>query len=80
MLFVCDTCGCVDDTDFASPHAVTRLGMHCSECTPLQLPVPPGGVGSSVTKPGVWHGRFPKRPYDPETDNVVNRSTGIGMG
>lgn len=57
-LFVCEECRCVENTalsGFWLRNTEGRKGKAlCSECDP---------------EIGKWHGRFPKRLYDPETDN-----------
>jgi len=47
-LFICDKCGCVDNTSVTSYYVVGDLPMKhfCSECDP---------------EIGEWHGIFPKR-------------------
>lgn len=74
MLFRCDNCGCVDDTDLAAPNAidVTPGTFLCSRCRDV--------VVDGVIQPGIWHGQFPQEEYDPEFDIVVNQPNGIGMG
>lgn len=57
-IFVCDKCGCIDNT------ATTRYWMRCggfalcSECDPAI---------------GKWHGLFDRRQYDSGRDEPINR-------
>ncbi len=59
-LFVCEECGCIENTALSRFWVrKTDLGPNdgralCSECDP---------------ETREWHGRFPKRLYDPETDS-----------
>lgn len=56
-LFVCEACGCIENTALATfwnRRYYTDPRALCSECRP----------GST------WHGRFPRRQYDPATDHV----------
>lgn len=62
-LFVCDNCGCVDETIIAKPDTTPGKPMLCSGCQPNS----------------VWHGHFEQLKYDPEKDHVINRNTGIGL-
>lgn len=56
-LFVCEECGCVENTALASfwnrRHTTDPRAL-CSECRPDMT----------------WHGCFPRRKYDPDTDHV----------
>lgn len=63
--FVCNTCGCVDALEFAYP-SLPMISQDSLECTQCLT--------------GTWHGHFPKRPYDPSKDVVINRASGIGLG
>ena len=65
MLFVCNKCGCVDMAELAFDGAVPAQAEE-QLCTMCQT--------------GTWHGQFEQRPYDPKTDLVVNRETGISLG
>lgn len=73
MLFCCDECNCVDDTDFANPNAVAQKpGVWlCSACRPISID------GRIVD--GEWHNAFPKEEYDPQQDVVCNRPSGLGL-
>jgi hypothetical protein len=64
-VFVCDECGCIDNTALTNywSRNMKRPGGRggkalCSECDP---------------DIGRWHGRFDRRPYDPEVDAPINR-------
>ena len=76
-LYVCDNCGCVDclSLNLAAPAVTPGAKFLCSECLPV-------GVAQGGFAPGTgkWHGRYPKRAYDPTMDLVVNRPTGLGLG
>jgi hypothetical protein len=66
-LFVCDDCGCVENTALAGPGGYwgrTRLDgkARCSACNP---------------KVGKWHGHFPCEKWDGKR-GVVNRPTTEG--
>lgn len=63
-LFVCDTCNTVDTTVEAYPSRNFNLAN--MQCTKCQT--------------GVWHTAFPRLPYKPEKDHVLNRPSGIGLG
>lgn len=67
-LFVCDECGCVENTALANfywyrsgipdiPDELRNKAM-CSQCDP------------DIKK---WHGKFPKEQYNPSKDQVINR-------
>lgn len=73
MLFCCDACGCVDDTEYADPDAVALPPgtFLCSDCREI--------VVDGVKRFGVWHGYFPKEEFDPQQDTVCNRPSGIGL-
>jgi len=73
MLFCCDNCGCVDDTDLASPDAVALPPgtFLCSRCR--------DNIVDGEQVPGEWHGQFPREEYDPKCDIVCNRANGIGL-
>lgn len=64
-LFVCNSCGCVDNLEFAYPAipVMSQDSLKCSQCLT-----------------GTWHNHYPKRQYNPETDLVINRPTGLGLG
>lgn len=67
-LFVCDKCGCVENT--ALGHYWTKgfkefkntewENALCSECTPLTFP-----NGEKSGAKGKWHDKFPKEKYKP---------------
>ena len=75
-LFVCDKCGCVDNT--ALGHYWTKdypdmwdddvVGLAlCSECAPLYFK---GGERTRFN--GKWHNQFPKKKWDGKIE-VINR-------
>ena len=64
-LFVCVKCECVDSIGLA------YFGV---------LPQKPQNQLCTFCSTGKWHDQFPRAPYNPETDLVVNRPTGIGLG
>lgn len=75
-LFVCDECGCVDNT--ALGHFWGRdlwefLGENksgkalCSECAPTHFD------DGSTSDWGKWHNHFPKKKWDGKAE-VMNRS------
>lgn len=73
MLFVCDDCNCVDDTDLLPGNIVppppgTLLCSHCCKVTV-----------DGVEVPSEWHGLFPREQYDPDQDQVSNRGGGCGV-
>lgn len=74
MLFCCDNCGCVDDTELANPNAVVlQPGTFlCSRCRDVEK--------DGDVLPGEWHGAFPREEYDPKFDVVCNRKNNIGLG
>lgn len=74
MLFCCDVCDCVDDTDLAHPDAVV-LPVGVFKCSRCRDTVDAEGVVYS----GEWHGSFPREQYDPKVDVVCNRANGIGL-
>jgi len=73
MLFCCDECNCVDDTELTHPDAeVVAPGVFlCSACRPVKTD---HGVVA-----GEWHNAFPKEEYDPQQDVVCNRPNGLGL-
>lgn len=54
-LFVCEDCGCIENTALSNFWRRGKGKALCSECDP---------------EIGKWHGRFGKRTYDPENDRV----------
>ena len=80
-LFVCDICGCVDNTalghywgrdrdSFGKPELLGK--MLCSECTPDTYK-----DGTKNPDGGKWHGKFPKRkatPEDLKADGFIDRN------
>lgn len=75
-LFVCDKCGCVDNTaygrywtkDFPDMWAKDNEGLAlCSECAPLTFK-----DGESTDYTGKWHNKFPKEKWDGKLE-VINR-------
>ena len=80
-LFVCDRCGCVDNTalgrywskDMDIWGEDNRGLALCSKCAPDVFE-----DGSPVNRPhdivkfGEWHNKFPKRKWDGKTE-VINR-------
>jgi hypothetical protein len=75
-LFVCDKCGCIDNTatgyywtknrtDMFSDKSLIGKGF-CSECAPTHY------SDGSKTEYGKWHNRFPKRKWNGKI-KVVNR-------
>lgn len=69
QLFCCDRCKHVDAVEIAYPDAPPQpVGNRAPEwvCTQCQE--------------GEWHGLFEYRPYDQETDIVINRPSGVGLG
>lgn len=65
QLFVCGYCEHVDAMELC-PHNRSIKAHADWLCT------------CCAGKP--WHNRFEYRPYNPATDLVVNRATGIGLG
>jgi len=65
QLFVCTRCNCVDHVELAFSHG---------------LPRDPGKQLCTKCSTGSWHGRFPYATYNPYTDMVINRNTGISLG
>lgn len=64
-LFVCDKCGCIENTalgwywgafmkDLTTKETYGKV--FCSECAPLEFP-----DGEKTRFDGKWHGKFPKR-------------------
>lgn len=68
MLFACERCDTVDDTELASisPIAV-EVSTHRFICSCCLSPI------------GAWHNQFPKLVYRPGVDIVCNRPSGIGL-
>ena len=76
-LFVCDKCGCVENTalgrywskDFPNMWDKDNEGLAlCSECAPLYF-----ADGSQTRYNHQWHGKFEKKPWDGK-ESVLNRS------
>lgn len=75
-LFVCDLCGCVDNTalghfwgrnsDMFADKSLKGKAL-CSECSPAEFK-----DGSKHEDGGKWHGRFPKVQWDGKRE-VINR-------
>lgn len=65
LLFVCARCNCVDSLELA------YFGV---------LPQQPEQQVCTKCATGQWHDQFPQEPYNPDTDLVINRPTGIGLG
>jgi hypothetical protein len=67
MLFACDRCNAVDNTELLPILSVSVVAGKrqwlCSCCVPN----------------GVWHNQFPKLVYRPGVDIVCNRPSGIGL-
>lgn len=63
-LFACSTCHCVDSVELAYADALPA-DVRQHQCT--------------YCKTGTWHERFPREPYNPDLDNVVNRPTGLSV-
>lgn len=57
-IFVCEECGCIENTALSRFHMRGDGPALCSACDP---------------EIGRWHGHFAKRPYDPETDHPAWR-------
>jgi hypothetical protein len=57
-LFVCDECGCVENTALSLFWVREDGPALCSHCDP---------------KIDGWHGMFDRRAYDPATDDAINR-------
>jgi hypothetical protein len=82
MLFVCQKCGCVENT--ACGHYWGRerncfgedlIGLAlCSECTPDHYI-----DGSPNPRGGKWHGRFTKELATPEVLDRIGRSNFYGL-
>ena len=75
-LFVCDRCGCVENTalgsywgkDMPSLWKAEDYGKAlCSECAPQQFK-----SGEPTRFTGTWHGLFPKKKWDGKVE-VINR-------
>lgn len=64
-LFVCNKCDHVDSI------AVAYFGV---------LPQKPEEQLCTQCATGQWHDQFEHAPYNPATDLVVNRPTGVGLG
>lgn len=63
--FVCNNCNCVDLVDLAFAGP---------------FPHNPADQLCTFCKTGTWHNQFPREPYLPEEDTVVNRPDGLGLG
>lgn len=81
-LFVCDKCGCVENTalgrywikDMKDMWDADNEGMAlCSECAPTTFK-DGSPTRSGWCEYGKWHGKFPKRKWDGKTE-VINRRT-----
>lgn len=69
-LFVCDNCDCIENTALGLywsrnnknlwPPEILGKAL-CSECAPLHFK----GGERFERFTGKWHGKFPKRKYDP---------------
>lgn len=79
-LFVCDKCGCVENTalgrywtkDWEDMWDEDNEGLAlCSECAPTKFK---DGTSTSTEwcEYGKWHGKFPKVKWDGKT-KVINR-------
>jgi hypothetical protein len=71
QMFACDECSCVDAIQLAYNH------RH------MEVVGPPSPWLCTLCQGNRWHNHFPRVPYNPATDRVVNRSTGgptISMG
>lgn len=64
-LFVCNRCDHIDSIGLA------YFGV---------LPQVPSKQLCTLCATGEWHEQFPRAPYNPDTDLVANRPTGIGLG
>lgn len=75
-LFVCDKCGCIDNTALGFYWAKDVDGMWkdgelqglalCSECAPKEY------SDGGKTRFGKWHGKFTKKKWDGKME-VINR-------
>lgn len=81
-IFVCDNCGCVENTalgHFWSKDRIQLMGFAlgtalCSECMPsLTAKGNPIFQDDTLIKPGHWHGKFPKVQWDGKRE-VMNRT------
>lgn len=75
-LFVCDKCGCVENTalgrywmkDFPDMWSKDNEGLAlCSECAPLYY-----ANGERTDYNHIWHGKFKKRQWD-GIEPMINR-------
>lgn len=75
-VFVCDSCGNIEELDLvlAKPQVDPGARMLCSKCLPVGV-----AQGGFKAGDGKWHGHFEERKYDPDQDLPINRSTGLGM-
>lgn len=81
-LFVCDNCGCVENTALGHYWGKDMLQMKgfplgtalCSECKPNQW-ANSEPHEDRLAPPGKWHGRFPKEKWDGKME-VMNRKGG----
>ena len=61
-VFVCDSCGCLENTACSLYWSKQRgEPALCSECDP---------------DIGRWHGRFPKRAWDGNPEGICNKDPG----
>jgi len=71
-LFVCDECGCVDNTALGHYWTRGKYGTPkealCTECMPEEY-----DKGLKGSRYGKWHDRFPKEKYVPGKFGVLNR-------
>ena len=76
-LFVCEKCGCVENTALGFYWSRNRVKCKdeslngkalCSECAPQYYE-----DGSKSDFDGQWHGKFEKMLYDSKTDDVLNK-------
>lgn len=66
QLFQCDSCGCVDAVELAYPELkVPPLALVELKCSKCQT--------------GEWHAQFDQEQFDPNKDQVINRSQGLGF-
>ena len=80
-LFVCDKCGCVDNTalgrywskDMDIWGEDNRGLALCTECAPtVHDDGSPANNPHRMAQYGKWHNEFPKRKWDGQTE-VINR-------
>ena len=81
-LFVCDRCGCVDNTACGGTYWTRNQNEEyfdgikngealCAECTPKIF-----SDGSTNEYGGIWHNKFPKVKWDGQTE-MLNRNQKI---